>query len=382
LIDSIWKTEIPGFDFSIKKNKLDCPSLLPNDFLKQFDSWLSARMKQCVGKQACSMVKAAVKKRSKQLYKLRELQKEHNNTKHLQRRIDVQPLVKPDARRANAELDSRFIDFKENSQHFDFFTRLKQVGNKLSFNLPIKHTKVSRRWLGKGELKQTARLSDSQLFLIFNIPKPPKKKDGKKIGCDQGYLTVASLSDGQVTKADKAGYNLEIMQEKLSRKKKGSKSFKKVQEHRKNYINWSINQLNLSDISELRCEKIKYLRRGVKSSRIMTHWTYTLIKKKFVSLSDLEGCQVTEVPNEFRSQRCNRCGWVRKANRKGKTFECDVCGFTADADLNAASNLELDLFEIPWWVRSKKINMKGFYWNSDGLFSESWESIVPGTKEA
>ena len=111
----------------------------------------------------------------------------------------------------------------------------------------------------------------------------------------------------------------------------------------------------------------------------MTHWFYTLIRDKLISLSETKCFCFKEVNNEFRSQRCSSCGWVRKSNRKGKTFNCDLCGFTTDSDLNAASNLLIDLFEIPFWVRSKKINRQGFYWNHDGLFSKSHEPIVHDT---
>ena len=47
----------------------------------------------------------------------------------------------------------------------------------------------------------------------------------------------------------------------MSNKKKGSNNFKKCQTHRKNYINWSINQLNLTDVKQVNIEKIKDLRK-------------------------------------------------------------------------------------------------------------------------
>jgi rubredoxin len=116
-------------------------------------------------------------------------------------------------------------------------------------------------------------------------------------------------------------------------------------------------------------------------NRYLSHWAYALIKDKLIRLGETEGFCVSEVPNEFRSQRCSSCGWVRKANRKGKTFKCSSCGFTHDADMNAASNLELDLFEVPFWVRLKKMNREGFFWKPDGLFSESQEILVPDAQK-
>jgi len=60
----------------------------------------------------------------------------------------------------------------------------------------------------------------------------------------------------------------------MSRKKKGSKSFLRTQNHRKNYINWSINQLNMRGIKQLNIEKLRNVRKGKRSSRFLSHWTY------------------------------------------------------------------------------------------------------------
>lgn len=386
VIDHIW---VQGFRedrwyFDVYRNHFNLPSMLPNLLLKEHFSthtWLSARMLQAVGKQACSMLKAATKKHSKRLYILRKLQRKGENTRYLQRKIDLTPLVKPNASRAKAELDSRFLDFeKTDDGHFDFFLRLKCIGNKVQIRIPLKHTKVSRWWSEVGRKKQAVRLEDHRLHLIYDAP-TVKPHGFSTVGADQGVLTALTLSDGQTTGECPHGHTLSTIQKKLSRRRHGSKGFKRAQAHRANYIGWSFNRLDFSNIKKVRLEKVKNLRRGRKSSRYLSHWTYTLIKQKLVLLSETEGFSLLEVPNEFRSQRCHPCGKVRKANRKGKTFKCDACGYTADSDRNAASNLELDLFEIPYWVRSKKINRKGFFWKPEGLFSLDGTPIVSRTQK-
>ena len=113
----------------------------------------------------------------------------------------------------------------------------------------------------------------------------------------------------------------------------------------------------------------------------MSHWTYPLIKQKLARLSEEEGFLLREVSNEFRSHRCSRCGWVRKSNRKGKTFRCTLCSYEQDSDLNAASNLEIELFELPFWVRLRRLNLRGFFWGPEGFICSEPESIVPVAKE-
>jgi transposase len=42
----------------------------------------------------------------------------------------------------------------------------------------------------------------------------------------------------------------------------------------------------------------------------------------------------------FTSQRCSACGIVRSENRKSQAvFACTACGFTCNADVNAARNI-------------------------------------------
>jgi transposase len=376
IIDYIW---INGYrKFCVSKNKLDCPSLVDSSFLKNFSWDYTERLKQAAGKQALMMLSAATEKRKKQLWKLKHLQKEGASTKYLQRAISHQPLVKPNASKINLELDSRFIDFDftSNKNKFIGFVRLSSIKKGLTIKVPLIKTPVFDKWNVLGKRKQSIRLSEKNINLFFEIEELPKKEVGEIVGCDQGITEMLTLSDNQTVPKYQGRYSLSDVQNILARKKKGSKSFAKAQDFRKNIINWSINQLNFSNIKELRLEKLFQVGKGKSRSRFMSHWTYTLINDKLKRLSEEKGFLLKEVTNEFRSQRCSDCGWVRKANRKKKSFCCNKCGNELDADLNASYNLLLDLYEIPYWVRLKKINRKGFYWMPDGLFSDCHEPIV------
>lgn len=279
-------------------------------------------------------------------------------------------------------MDSRFVDFNfDNQNKFLAFIRLSSIKKGLTIKIPVVKSPVFDKWNNLGKLKQSIRLSEKNVNLFFEIEEAIKKEAGEVVGCDQGITDIVTFSDKQITSKYQGKYSLSDVQKILSRKQKGSKGFKRSQEFRENIINWSINQLNFDNIKELRLEKLHQVRKGKRSSRFLSHWTYTLINNKLKRVSEEKGFLLKEVSNEFRSQRCSCCGWVRKANRKGKTFCCNKCGNTLDADLNATSNLLLDLYEIPFWVRLKKINRQGFYWDLEGLYSESHESIVHDTKK-
>ena len=45
---------------------------------------------------------------------------------------------------------------------------------------------------------------------------------------------------------------------------------------------------------------------------------------------------------KFTSQRCSKCGYISKENRKTQAgFKCKNCGFEENADLNAARNIAI-----------------------------------------
>lgn len=206
---------------------------------------------------------------------------------------------------------------------------------------------------------------------MFDVEEPVKQTGGV-LGIDIGKRDVISCSNGFQTTKNKHGHDLNSILSRMSRKKKGSKNFRKEEAHRTNYINWSINQLSLNNISEVKIEKIKGLRRGKRSSRVLSHWTYTDIFGKLKARCEEQGVLVTQINPTYTSQRCSKCGWTRKSNRNGKQFKCTSCDFVCDADLNASINIALNLLPIGKQERLLNKNRTGFYWH---LTSE--EPIVP-----
>ncbi len=50
--------------------------------------------------------------------------------------------------------------------------------------------------------------------------------------------------------------------------------------------------------------------------------------------------RVEDVPAPFTSLRCSACGWIEKKSRESQAvFSCVHCGFTCNADVNAAQNV-------------------------------------------
>jgi putative transposase len=383
MIDAAWEKGITWTDknnavhtFSVRDNKLNVPSFLDyNDF--EIDTFLTARAMSSIATQVDGMIKAAVEKQKKRLYvyeKRKAAGESRAKLKSLAKAIKTNIPQKPNCSNANIELSSKCIDWQDSTGEFMGFIRLKSITkNKTEIIIPVKAHKHSNKFFGKGERLNSFLISQSKIDIRWKLKKPDIKEDGLVVGADQGMKTVITFSNNEVTPPrDVHGHDLQSILTKLSRKKKGSNAFKRAQEHRKNFINWSINQLNLSDVKELRLEEIINIGYKTRQSRVMSHWTNTAIRDKITSKCEESGTRLVLQSSTYRSQRCSGCGVVRKANRKRKIYSCKHCGLELDADLNASLNHAVDLPEIPYTLRKLEINRgNGFYWKTDGFYEFS-----------
>ena len=340
------------------------------------ETCMSARALRCCIDQARDIVAGTIEKQKRRLY-INE--KYGKDLKSVYSKPEIKDVIFP-------QLSSLCLDFEFNkSKEFGGFIRLKSLGKTFGhIKIPIDDTKMYQKWSKNGTICNSIKIFKNHFQLAWRIEKTPRSQGDKIIGIDQGLKTVATLSDGQTTSdEDVHGHSLQSVIKKLSRKKKGSKCFRKAQTHRKNFVNWSINQLDFSNLKEVRLEKIVNIKKGVSTSRGMTHWSNPEIRDKIKrKLEELE-VPVVEQSCAYRSQRCNQCGLVRKANRKGKVYSCSSCGFVGDADFNASKNHECNLQPIPFDFIGKGLNLgSGFFWKEEGLFKiDGSELIVPDTKK-
>jgi predicted RNA-binding Zn-ribbon protein involved in translation (DUF1610 family) len=377
ILSKIWEQGYSWFDkdgnkiiFNPNKNLLNHPHFIDyNQF--NIKTTLSARALCSLTTQLCGILGASVEKQRKRLFILEKIKKEGLvPSKAFIRSLRRGMPKKPNVENINAELSSKCCDIKFVEGRFNAFIQLKSIGDSFGkVRIPIKYTKHSKN------LKENSTLKGSFLFKNHSIDFRWESEvdgvdEGIEVGADQGKNDILVLSNGEKTPTeDNDKWTLDKILQKLSRKKKGSKAFRKAQAHRENYVNWSINQLNFQGIKELRLEKIWNINYGKNTSRIMKHWSNVLIRDKVKSICETLGVHVVEQSCVYRSQRCSNCGLVRKANRKGKIYHCKSCGFVCDADLNAARNHEQNLPNLPFNLRKQRFNLgHGFYWKADGLF--------------
>lgn len=74
--------------------------------------------------------------------------------------------------------------------------------------------------------------------------------------------------------------------------------------------------------------------------RFLKQWAYYQLQDYIIQNAELKGITVKKVNPVNTSRMCSCCGYIDKENRKTQSqFVCIKCGFKANADFNAATNI-------------------------------------------
>ena len=284
-----------------------------NDISERFD--ITARLSQCVGKQAKETVSS-----------------QREKSKRKQR----QPKVKSHT----ANLDSRFITIEEfkGDGYFDMVIKTSSGLPKLV--IPFNWTSHCNKFRNNGWLLgNSIRMGyDSKgvfIDIIFEKPKPPLKTDGNVVGIDRGYNIMLAVSDGQ-----RIGEGLKDTIKKCGKRRKSYHHYIETETNR------TLNKFDTSNIKLIALENLKNVKankRGKFSrniNRLLSFWHYTKVGKRLEQLCEEEGIMLSLKSPSYTSQCCSVCGNIDRRNRKGEKFLCLRCSFSDNADHNASKNLE------------------------------------------
>ncbi len=76
------------------------------------------------------------------------------------------------------------------------------------------------------------------------------------------------------------------------------------------------------------------------ANRFLKNWTYHDLQTKITYKAEEQGIKVIKINPEYTSQRCSECGYISSENRQTQAdFVCIECGYTENADYNAARNI-------------------------------------------
>lgn len=201
------------------------------------------------------------------------------------------------------------------------------------------------------------------------IPQPvPGPGTGEIIGVDCGITVSAALSNGELLCSPRLSKTrqrrLHLLQRRLAHAKRGSNRRAKAKiavarlkarqaDARKDWCERvSTDLARRFDLIRVEDLHIKNMTRSAKGSthgpgqgvcqkaglnrEILASGWGLLIRR----LDDKAPGRVHKVSPAFTSQRCSACGHVdRKSRESQAAFRCTACGFTLNADVNAARNI-------------------------------------------
>ena len=192
------------------------------------------------------------------------------------------------------------------------------------------------------------------LFVSVSLPETETPPCENWLGVDLGLVNIAKDSEGRTYGEAKkvAGIRKRRWRQRKRLQSKGTRSAKRVLKclrrretrfvHHQNHI---ISKQICAEAKRTGCgialEDLKGILGRIRAPkaqrRILHSWTFADLQSKIAYKCRLNGIPIRFVDPRNTSRSCPACGHVAKGNRKTRgRFECVNCGFTADADTNAA----------------------------------------------
>ena len=272
------------------------------------------------------------------------------------------------------------------------YPRRHRKGEGDSFRLPDpkefacgeKHIDIPKvgklRWVRHreivGKIKNVTiskELEEYYVSVLCEIPEPVRATpERKSVGIDMGVAQPLTLSTGdvfmlyQMSAEDR--HKQATLQRKVSRKKKGSKNRRKAQAklskfqrhikrkrvdsaHKatttiaKNHGTVYVEDLKIRNMTASAKGTTDDPGKNVAQKAGLNRVILDAAPRRSRTLLEYktrrQGYATHAVPPAYTSQRCSKCGYVHADNRKTQAeFLCLKCGYAANADVNAARNIE------------------------------------------
>ncbi|MCI0464110.1 MAG: transposase [Gemmataceae bacterium] len=227
---------------------------------------------------------------------------------------------------------------------------------KLPFVIGDYFTGMLSRKMGQADLVHR----DGQFFLYITVEfeEPPPVQPQDWIGVDLGIVNIAVDSTGETFSGEKVQRNrrrratarkqhqrkgTRNAKRKLKRMGGRQRRFQTAENHRisKQLVAKAKAQsagIVLEDLSGLRGRVEDTVSRRFR--RRFGNWGFFQLRRFVEYKARLAGVSVVTVDPRNTSRTCSACGHCEKANRPDQaTFRCKHCGFSTNADFNAALNL-------------------------------------------
>ena len=277
----------------------------------------------------------------------------------------VAKAYKPKDRRAklvkfnNGSLDLDARLFRLIEKEGEFTASVSVVGGRIKIPLVLGEQQAH---LLSGKKPTFATLvkkgGDFYLHIAVEVEDPPQKEVANPVGVDLGINNLATCSNGlkfegqSVLRRRKHFRELRAaLQAKASRGAKGAKRLLKRLSGRESRWMRTLNHLisrrivdSLSEGDFLVLEDLRGIRQSTKHRKSQNadfhSWAFKQLQNFLFYKARERGIPVVFVKPEHTSQRCPRCGYTSKGNRRSQAlFRCKECGFQHNADHVASLNI-------------------------------------------
>ena len=246
---------------------------------------------------------------------------------------------------------------------FDYWLRISTLQAGHPVRIPIKlyeHAKKTLAQFPKLCSSVTLNRREGEWFATFVVErKGSKVQAAEVIGVDIGMVSIVSTSSGRrygqvspelrrrVEHANAKRRRKQQLNACLKRKSRATVSLKddKTEAFARNEIGRALNQMleELSGGTKVALERLTVKDMRFKSrqmNRALRASQLGYVRDKLKFKLDERGIHYRSVQPAYSSQQCSQCGFTISMNRRSQAeFHCLWCGFKANADQNAASNI-------------------------------------------
>lgn len=230
-------------------------------------------------------------------------------------------------------------------------------GNKLKIN-PFGKIAIKKHREIDGKIKTLTmkKHPSGKWFAVFcaeQEAKEPKQNNGKETGLDLGLMKFATLSDGTTINNPKPikiyEDKLAFIQRRMSRKKRGSKNWKKAKlkvarlhEKTADCRTDFLHKLSTEFVNTYSLIALENLQIQEMTKRNYGKYINDVGWDKFANMLQYKaedaGCKAVFVNPENTTKKCSSCGAIVEKSLGDRIHKCG-CGLKIDRDLNAAINI-------------------------------------------
>jgi IS605 OrfB family transposase len=208
--------------------------------------------------------------------------------------------------------------------------------------------------------------------------------NGKLIGIDRGVKRPAVSSDNRFYDGKRLWHikrkYQELRSQLQSKKHSGKRHLQKIKQKENRFVKDANHCLSKQIVSKLQSgdtivlEKLTGIRGGARKltkeqreqgkktlrkpqRQQVNQWSFFQLEQFLTYKAAAKGIRVVYVDARYTSQRCSKCGHIKKSNRKNQSiFKCRLCGFQHNADLNAAKNICLKYLDATGYPSTAVVN--------------------------